>query len=199
MANIPVKPIFKLAKQYGPTAGKYVLKNWKSIISAVPAAVKVKQSADGLISERKEFKQNQGKIHYRKTRFIDYKTKILKDLGKKNRKVLFDHILEVRQFIKQIENEEKKKLSVKKPLNSKRINNWKSILIQIEDKIETKDYQEYLMIFNNPNYQSIYFEGFEGQIIKFKEVVNKGDSKALNEFIFITTKKSIEEIKKDFI
>lgn len=112
---------------------------------------------------------------------------------------LFTHQLEVEQFINQIKNEGNKKSGLKKPLHSKRINDWKSILVQIEDKIVTRDYQEYLMIYNNLEYQSAYFEGYEGRIIKFKELVSKGILEDIYNFIQKTTRKNIDDIKRDFL
>lgn len=199
MSKIPIKPIVELAKQHGPTVGNFVKKNWKEISQTVGVVGTVGKTANNLINNRKETNQKKGKIHYRKTRFVEYKTETLRSLDSKNREQLFKHQLEVEQFINQIKNEENKESGLKKPLHSKRINDWKSILVQIEDKIVTRDYQEYLMIYNNIEYHSAYFEGYEGQITKFKELVNKGILEELYNFIQITTRKNIDDIKRDFL
>lgn len=189
----------ELAKQHGPTVGKFVKKNWKEISQTVGVVATVGKTANNLVNNRKETNQKKGKIHYRKTRFVEYKTETLRSLDGKNRERLFKHQLEVEQFINQIKNEENKESGLKKPLHSKRINDWNSILVQIEDKIVTMDYQEYLMIYNNNEYHSAYFEGYEGQITKFKELVSKGILEELYNFIQITTRKNIDDIKRDFL
>ena len=199
MSKIPIKPIIELAKRHGPAMGKFVKKNWKEISQTVGVVGSVGKTANNLVNNRKEAKQENGKIHYRKTRFVEYKTETLGSIDSKNRAELFKHILEIKQFINQIEIEGNKELALKKPLHSKRINDWNSILVQIEDKIITRDYQEYLMIYNNPEYPSAYFEGYEGQITKFKELVNKGILEELYNFIQLTTGKNIDDIKRDFL
>ncbi len=78
------------------------------------------------------------------------------------------------------------------------MNNWNEILIQVKDKMDTKDYQEYLHLYNNPNYNSSYFEGFEGQIEKYKKLIENQNIEDLYNFIVAKTQKSLEEIKKDF-
>lgn len=90
------------------------------------------------------------------------------ELDNKNRNELFQYILEVEQFIQQIKNEENKELGVRKPIHKNRIKNWNDILIQIKDKMDAKDYLEFIKIYNNPNYHSEYFQGFEGVAEKFK-------------------------------
>lgn len=61
-----------------------------------------------------------------------------------------------------------------------------------------KEYLDYLMIYNNPNHQSIYFEGFEGQLEKYKNLINNQNIDDLYNFILSRTNKSIVEIKRDF-
>ena len=70
---------------------------------------------------------------HRKERYNHYKTKILPELDSQNRNELFQYIDEIEQFIQQIKNEEKKEISVKKPIHEKRINSWNDILIQIKE------------------------------------------------------------------
>lgn len=189
-----IKWLVDIVKTQVPTATKFVKQNWKeiagtgSVISTIGSGLKNRKNSD----------QYKEKLHYRKLRYSEYKIKILRELENKNKSVLFDYKLEVEQFIQQINNEESSELVVKKPLHSKRLKKWNAILIQIEDKISARDYHEYLMIYNNPDHQSTYFEGYEAQIFKFKELINSGDIANLYEYILTKTNKSIDVIKRDF-
>ncbi|WP_141769917.1 hypothetical protein [Bacillus massilinigeriensis] len=179
--------------------GKFVKNNWKEISEGVALVGYVGKKAIDFRQSKKDTEQYQRKIHYRKTRHGQYKTEILLNLDNKKRNELFQAKLEVEQFIQQIKDEESKELVVKKPLHSQRINNWNEVLTQIEDKMAMKDYQEYLMIYNNPNYQSLYFEGFEGQIEKFKNLIDSQNTFELYEYLLTRTKRSKEDIKIDFL
>jgi hypothetical protein len=119
-------------------------------------------------------------------------------LDSQNRNELFKYILEVEQFIQQIKNEENKELVVKKPIHIKRIKNWNDILIQIKDKMYTKDYIEFIKIYNNPNFHSEYFKGFEGLVENFKKLNNREKYDDLLKYIAEITNRSIEQIKRDF-
>lgn len=198
MGKIPIKQIVDTVRTQGPKVGKFLKDNWKDVTKAVAVVGPVGKKINDLRKDNNNSKQEQGKIHYRKGRYIHYKTQILSDLDNKKRSELFQHRLQVEQFIKQIKDEENKELFVKKPLYSKRINKWNEILRQIEDKMLIKDYQEYIMIFNNPNYQSVYFEGYEGHLEKFKNLIINQNIDKLYEFLISETKKNIEEIKRDF-
>ncbi|MHC8522510.1 hypothetical protein ACPJHQ_16430 [Rossellomorea sp. H39__3] len=145
----------------------------------------------------KETGKTEEKFHHRKVRYNHYK-KILMELDSKNRNELFQYILEVEKFTQQIKNEENRELGVKKPIHKKRIKNWNDILIQIKDKMDTKDYLEFIKIYNNPNYHSEYFQGFEGVVETFKKLNNKQESVDLIKYIEEITNKGIEQIKKDF-
>lgn len=189
------KILVDIVKTQGPNAAKFVKNNWKhiadtaSVIDSVGQKLKNRKSSDRYIE----------KLHHRKLRYTEYKTKVLRELENKNRYELFNHKLEVEQFIQQINNEQSSELAVKKPLYSKRLNNWNDILIQIEDKISTKDYHEYLMIYNNLDYQSTYFDRYEVHKTKFKELVNSGNTDELYNYILAKTNKSIDDIKRDFL
>jgi hypothetical protein len=148
--------------------------------------------------KKKESNKTEGKLHHRKGRYDHYKIKILMELDSQNRNELFQYILEVEQFIQQIKNEENKELGLKKPIHKNRIKNWNDILIQIKDKMYTKDYLEFIKIYNNPNYHSEYFKGFEGLVEKFKKLNNREKYDDLLKYIAEITNRSIEQIKKDF-
>lgn len=53
-----------------------------------------------------------------------------------------------------------------------------------------KDYQEYLMLYNNPSYESSYFEGYEAELEKFKKIINSHNHEELHNFISSITGKS---------
>lgn len=198
MAKIPIKPIVETVKTQGPKVGKFVKDNWKELSKAVAIVGTTGKKANDYRKSKKETEQYRGKTHYRKTRHGQYKTEILRDLENKKRNELFQAKLEVEQFIQQIKDEGNKELVVKKPLHFKRINNWNEILTQIEDKMAMKDYQEYLMIYNNPNYNSSYFEGFEGQLKKYKNLIDGQNTDELYEYLLTRTKRDKEDIKRDF-
>ncbi|MFU8688757.1 hypothetical protein ACNA6I_02900 [Rossellomorea sp. FS2] len=180
----------------GKKAGKLIIKNRKEIIGAITGL----SAAGKVIKENignKETGKTEEKFHHRKVRYNHYK-KILMELDSKNRNELFQYILEVEKFTQQIKNEENRELGVKKPIHKKRIKNWNDILIQIKDKMDTKDYLEFIKIYNNPNYHSEYFQGFEGVVETFKKLNNKQEIVDLIKYIEEITNKGIEQIKKDF-
>ncbi|MDE0641581.1 hypothetical protein PWJ77_14045 [Bacillus sp. CNPSo 3703] len=199
MAKIPIKPIINTIKDHAPRAGKFIKENWKEVVTVVERADAVGKRVNDYRKSKKAVKQNQGKMHFRKARYAHYKTKIMGELDNKKRRELFQYKLEVEQFIRQIKNEEDNELGVKKPIHSKRTKKWKEVLIQIIDKMKIKDYQEYLMLYNNPNYECNYFEGYEGEVEKFKRIINSDDYEELHNFIFSKTGKSKSEIEKDFL
>ncbi len=137
-------------------------------------------------------------MHHRKRRYKHYENKLLPELDIQNRNELFQYMLEIEQFIQQIKNEEKEDIGIKKPIHEKRIKDWNDILIQIKDKMSTKDYLEFIKIYNNPNYQSEYFKGFEGDVEKFKKLNNCKKYDDLLKYIAEKTSWNIDQIKKDF-
>lgn len=198
MARIPIKPIVDIAKTHGPKAGKFVKENWKEISKGVAIVGTASKKVNDFKENKKDTNQYDAKMHYRKNRYIKYKNAILPELDKKKRHELFQAKLEVEQFIQQIKNEENKELAVKKPLHSKRINSWNEVLIQIKDKIETRDYQEYLMVYNSTDYHSAYFEGFEGHLVKFKNLLDASNIDEIYNYLLATTNKSKADLERDF-
>ncbi|MDA1605200.1 hypothetical protein PDL06_03285 [Bacillus cereus group sp. TH208-1LC] len=199
MAKIPIKPIVNGVKEHGPKAWTFIKENGKDIAKVagiIGSGVKVAYSMN---KKREENQNNPSKVHYRKARYNDYKSNILKSLDIKKRAELFQYKLEVEKFIEQINNEENSELIVKKPLHSRRMNNWSSILIQIQDKIQAKDYHEYLKICNKSDYYSDYFEGFEGYVDKLKFLLNNEIPESVYEYLAKQTNIDIEKIRKDFI
>lgn len=197
MAKIPVNLMVNIAKNHGPKAIKAIKDNKEIILGAAPivgaGAAKVKK----VYHDRKNTSDT--KEHYRKGRYSEYKNDILGNLSNQNRLQLVNYKDEVESFISQIEYEEKEEVVLKKPLHSKRRDDWKKILIQIEDKIRLMDYQEYLKLFNNPNYTSSYFEGYDRKLNAYKNLITEENIKEIHEFIFDQTGKSTEAIQRDFV
>lgn len=195
MGRIPIGSIIEGGKK----VGKIIKENHKEIT----AVIGVLSAGGKVIKEntvkKKESNKTEGKLHHRKERHEHYTSKILMELDSQNRNELFQYILEVEQFIQQIKNEENKELGLKKPLHKNRIKNWNDILIQIKDKMYTKDYLEFIKIYNNPNYYSEYFKGFEGLVERFKKLNNREKHDDLLKYIEEITNMSIEQIKKDFL
>ena len=188
MPKVPLQP-----------AAKFVKENWKTIATAAPI---VGGTVKKVFTTSKDFIENRsssGKTHHRKTKFINYKKEILPNLESNNRTQLHKYESQVKQFIKQIESEEEKGSNIKKHLHSKRINKWNEILVQLQDMIRLLDYQEYLRIYNDPVYESAYFKGFEGNIVKIKEHINNQNQKELFQFINTQTDKDFDEIQRDFL
>ncbi|UQW98823.1 hypothetical protein M2M59_07360 [Rummeliibacillus sp. G93] len=198
MSRKPIGTIKEAFKKYGPKAGKFIKDNRKEIFATVGTFGAGGESIKKYREKKKESNKAEGKLHYRKERYNLYKTKILTELDSQNRNELFQYILEIEQFIQQIKNEEKKESGVKKPIHEKRIKNWNDILIQIKDKMSTKDYLEFIKIYNNPNYKSEYFKGFEGHVEKFKKLNNVKKTDDLLKYIAEITNRTIDQIEKDF-
>ncbi|QHJ72268.1 hypothetical protein [Planococcus halotolerans] len=197
MAKIPVNLIVDVAKKHGPKAINNLKDNKELVAIVAPlvgaAAAKLKK----LYDDRKiAFAE---KEHHRKKRYSEYKNEILGNLPDLNRLQLVNHKDEVESFISQIEYEEKEEVALKKPLHSKRRDDWKKILIQIEDKIRLMDYQEYLKFFNNLTYTSSYFEGYDRKLNAYKNLISEESIKEIHEFIFEQTGKSTEAIQRDFV
>lgn len=197
MPRIPIRPILEGVKKYGPKTGKLIKDNRKEI-AAVLDALGVGESIKKHREKKEELNKTEGNLHHRKGRYNHYKTKILPELDSQNRKELFQYILEIEKFIQQIKNEENKEIGVKKPIHEKRIKNWNDILIQIKDKMSTKDYLEFIKIYNNPNFQSEYFTGFESHVDKFKKLNNIEKYDDLLKYIAEITNSNIDQIKNDF-
>lgn len=136
------------------------------------------------------------KDHLRKKRFAEYNQT---DFSTKNRAYLLRSKHEIENFLLQISAEEELELAIKKPMHSKRIKNWNSLLIQIEDQMAVLDYQEYLRIYNDLNYESSYFKGFDRLIEKYKKIINESSLEELVDFIHIQTKREIKVIETDFV
>ena len=190
-----IKPTIDIAKEYGPKAVKFIKDNPKEFMAALAAAKMIKTKYD----ERKKKKIDDGNVPLRKIRFDEFNKNILKNLNEYNREELSNYRLEIKVFIEQINNEMIKEAKAKKPLHVKRVKKWDSIRIQIVDKISSKDYQEYLRIYNNPQYKSDYFVGFEGHVSKFQQKVDEVKIEEVHDFIAENTKISKTEIERDFI
>jgi len=198
MFRIPIGPIFDGVKKHAPKTGKIIKDNYKEIVAVAGVFVTGKEAIENHMEKKRESNKTEGKLHHRKVRNKYYKTKILPELDSQNRYEFFQYILEIEQFIQQIKNEEKKEIGVKKPIHEKRNKDWNDILIQIKDKMSTKDYVEFIKIYNNPNYQNEYFNGFENLVEKFKKLNNSEKYDDLLKYIADITSRTIDQIEKDF-
>lgn len=197
MAKVPAKLVIDSAKLHGPKVIQFAKDNKELVAAAVPLITPAAQKI-------KEFKTNndikKAKINkdpFRKKRFIEYKTQ---DLTIQNRLQLVKFKHEIENFISQINKEEEQELAIKKPIHSKRIKDWNSILVQIEDQMAVMDYQEYLKIYNNPTtYLSVHFEGFERLLDKYKKIIKGNSTEELFNFIHTQTKRDMKIIEKDFL
>lgn len=184
---LPIKPIADFAIKHGPKALKHTR-----------TAYNVAVGANKLVKDHKQKNLDEGKLHYRKQRYIEYNQKILKNLDKSQRTELVKYKMEINQFIQQIDAEEIDELRTKKPLHNKRRKNWKSLLVQIDAKLKTKDYQEYLKIHGNSEYISTYFEGFEVNVNTFKKIIENKNPEELTTFLVKQTNMTTPIINEDF-
>lgn len=198
MSRKPIGSIIEGVKKYGPKAGKFIKDNRKEItgvLSVLGAGDYIKKRIE---KREGSNKAEEKKMHPRRRRYKHYENKLLPELDIQNRNELFQYKLEIEQFIQQIKNEEKEDISIKKPIHEKRIKEWNDILIQIKDKMSIKDYLEFIKIYNNPNYQSEYFKGFEGDVVKFKKLNNGEKYDDLLKYVAEKTSRNMDQIKKDF-
>lgn len=197
MAKIPVDLIVNGVKKNGPKTIKAIKDHEKLILAAAPLVAATAAKFKKLYDDKKISAAE--KEHHRKKRYSEYKNDILGNLPSQNRLQLVSYKDEVESYISQIENEEKEEVVLKKPLHSKRRDDWKKMLIQIEDKIRLMDYQEYRKLFNNPTYSSSYFEGYDRKLNAYKKLIDEENMKEIHEFVFEQTGKSKEAIERDFI
>lgn len=193
MAKIPVKLVVDTAKLHGPKVIKVAKENKEIILAAIPPITVVAKKIKEMRVNKKEV---DSKDHLRKKRFAEYKQT---EFATQKKAQLVKSKHEIENFISQINNEEEKELAFKKPLHSKRINNWNSLLTQIDDQMAVLDYHEYFKIYNNPKYESSYFEGFERHIEKFKRLIEEESTEELVNFIHAQTKRDIKTIEKGFL
>lgn len=207
MAKIPVKLVFDVAKTHGPKAIKFAYENKEIIVDAIPKIeTKVKKIKESQANKFKERQANKiaSKVknesdHFEKIDIKAYKKSKLSKLDNLNRIQLNKHKHEIETFISQVDNEEKQALGLKKPIYSKKIKEWNSLLIQVENQIAVMDYHEYFNIYNNPAYESTYFKGSERKIQSFKQVMNETSTEGLVNFIHVQTNRDLANIEKDFL
>lgn len=180
------KSIVDMAKKVGPVVKKYAPLA-ATIIQANPA---IKEKINETVSKINVKKSSN--THLRKIKYNEYGAVILPKLQEMNYIQLKGYIEEVKSFIRQIENEEITKINNAK-LKNKRIANWKKVLMQIEDKNDSKSYVELYRLYNQSDIKSDFFE--EKIVVDFKNITNKED---LVIFIQRFTKKTEQEINQEF-
>lgn len=196
MSKIPIKPIFDTVKIFAPKAMNFVKKNPDKVIEAAGLIGKIgKNGIDKIKSgdDRPERRASKGKVHYRKLKYIKFLNEILPNLDSYSYSNLVSYKLEVENYIKQIDKEEVDQLIANKPLNSRRRKSWEKIHTQIEDKIKTKNYVEFLKIHNSSSYTSDYFD--DKIINNIRNIDNKDE---LFKYIIRYTERDMKEIEKDF-
>ncbi|MCS1381899.1 hypothetical protein NXZ75_06815 [Lysinibacillus sphaericus] len=195
MSKIPIKPILKTMKTLAPKV-IFVKENPDKVVAAAGGLGKLgKAGMDTIKSKEERFDRRalKGKVPFRKRKFIQYQNEILPNLDSYSYTELISYKHEVENYIKQINQEEDDQLVVNKPLNSKRRKSWEKIYIQIEDKIKSKNYVEFLKVYNSSSYTSDYFED---KIIKnIRNIENKDE---LYKYIIRYTERDLKEIEKDF-
>lgn len=81
MSKIPVKPIVNLIKDGLPKAGEIIKQNPKGTVKTLAAIVATSTEAvekfQDFKEKRKENKDINGKVHYRKIKYFDYHRNIL--------------------------------------------------------------------------------------------------------------------------
>jgi hypothetical protein len=183
-------------KKYGPTVGKLALKHNKEIMGAL-GSINLKKRPKNPDDSEQSPKKVKNK-HPRKQRYQYYLTEVTPTLDTRNRDELFQYRLEVEQCIQQIKLEQAQDIVIKKQIHEGRIKEWESILSLIVSQMTIKDYMEFLRLFNNPEYQSDYFAGFEGDVEKFKKLNTVEQYDALVQYVHEKTMIEIEQIKREF-
>lgn len=193
MAKLPIQPLINAGK----VAVEYAKNNPGKVKAAAFEGIEVvkKFKKDSAISEEKRHEEliSNGKIPYRKMKYLQYQRNVLPNLDTFSNIKLNSYKYEIEDFIKQIEREEKEQLIANKPLNTKRKKSWKQIHVQITDKIKTKNYEEFLKAYNDPSYTSDYFE--DKVIINMRSITSKDE---LYKFIHLYTEKNLKDIERDF-
>lgn len=193
MPKIPFKSITKVAKTAAPKVGDYIKKNPKIAIDGLDRIVKTGKELLDTKENRFEKKQRNGKVPYREIQHRKYQNEILPKLDSYSYIKLISYKNEVESFIKQINQEEAEQLFFRKPLHSKHSKSWKQILIQIEDKIKNRNYEELLKAYYSPTYESNYFDA--KVITDMRNIENKNE---LYKYIHRYTEKNMKDIEKYF-
>lgn len=193
MPKVPIQPIIKVAKTAASKGIDFVKKNPKTAAGLGGTAIKVGKEWLDTKENRFEKKQRNGKVHYRKTQYLKYCNEILPKLDSYSYIQLSSYKQEAENFIKQIHQEEVNQLVINKPIHSKRSKSWRQILIQIEDKMKTKNYEEFFKAYNSPSYESNYFDA---KIINdMRNIENKNE---LYKYIHRYTERDMKDIERDF-
>jgi len=193
MAKIPVQPILKAAKTAIPRVIEIAKQNPKETLAILGGTGKV---VKGLIKDKdKKFqdKKSKGKVPYRKIQYRKYHNEVLPNLDSFTYIQLNTYKQEVENYIKQISQEEVNELAINKPIHSKRTKSWKQVLIQIEDKIKNRNYEELLKAYNSSTYANIYFD--DKVINNMRNIENK---KELFKYIHQYSERNLNDIERDF-
>ncbi|QMT17209.1 hypothetical protein H1Q58_14795 [Planococcus maritimus] len=194
MPKIPLKALTDFTTTQGPKVVKFIKENPALIPPGVAVASKISNS----YQSKKEKKVTDGQIPFRKQRYLTYKKEIIPNLIKLQRSEILDYKIEINQFIDQISNEKKNEFKPKNILHDKRTKNWEHLLVQINDKLNSKDYQEYRKIYNDLEYTSEYFRSFEYLVETFKHLIQENNPSKIRDFLVAQTNMRLEDINRDF-
>ncbi|TCI28537.1 hypothetical protein EVJ33_13210 [Exiguobacterium sp. SL-10] len=198
MSKKSTELIINGVKKYGPAVGKFALAHKNEIAGAI-GALGVTERLKKRTNKESNPKKGKDKImNPRKKRYQYYLTEVVPTVDTRNRDELFQYKLEVEQCIQQIKYEQAQDIVIKKQIHEGRIKEWHAVLSQIVSQMTVKDYMEYLKLFNNPEYQSEYFKGFEGDVEKFKKLNTVEQYDTLVRYVHEKTNIDIEQIKKEF-
>lgn len=194
-----IKKIVGLAVATAPKLIVKVKENPKAamqILGTVGAgAVKAKSMIDERSKKKadeKALKVENGELAYRKIQYIRYTKEVLPNLKTYNYIELKMMILEIKDYINQIKEEEKSSL-INKPLATKRLKSWEEVRKQIEDKTRHRNFEELYKAYSIESYTSDYFEK---KI--FEKLLLIKDSDELHQFVYSYTERDIEDIKQFF-
>lgn len=189
MPKFSIKPAIELAKKAKPIVKEYGPK----VIPVVAPFVKdVPSKTIDTLKSYKENKKLNGKVPFRKIRFQQYHSDVLPNLQNFNLLQLKSYINEVKSFITQLEAERNRNI-INEKIIIKRITNWQKVLIQLEDVLSNRSYEEFLKMYQAKDYNSLFFE--EKIVTDFKNLIEKED---MYRFIKRFSNKSEDEIAQDF-
>lgn len=197
--NRVIKQIVGLAATAAPKIIGKVKENPKATIQVLGAvgagAVKLKIMIDERSKKKADenaLKVENGELPYRKIQYIRYTKEVLPNIKAYHYIELKMMVLEIKDYINQIKEEEKSSL-INKPLATKRIKSWEELRKQIEDITKHRNFEELYKAYSIESYESDYFE---------KKIIEKllsiKESNELYQFVYSYTERDLEDIKQFF-
>ena len=194
MAKIPIKPVANFAIKNGPIIAKIISENQHHIKDGIDKLSTFAESQ----KLRKEQKAVERTVPYLEQHYKLYNDTILPSMDTRQRSELLSFRLDVQKILEQFDTDKKKDAKPKAVLHNKKIKKWEQVLSQIEGKLNTKDYEEYLKVYHNPESESTYFQGYEQNMAIFKKRLAENDSDKIREFLCNQTNMDTQDINRDF-